>query len=74
MFQFYFALLTAFRGRSRGFRRGFGDRVLETERRGEEESAPDSQDLSSAASLDRGKVLNIMFPYFSKLTNNCLSH
>lgn len=57
MFSFvnHISISTAFRGRSRGFRRGFGDRVLETERRGEEESAPDSQDLSSAASLDRGK-------------------
>nr|CAH0108554.1 unnamed protein product [Daphnia galeata] len=44
---------SSFRGRSRGFRRGFGDRMMDSERRGEEESAPDSQDLSSAASLDR---------------------
>jgi len=28
--------------------------MMDSERRGEEESAPDSQDLSSAASLDRG--------------------
>lgn len=42
-----------FRGRSsRGFRRGFGDR-LENDRRREEDSAVDSQDLSSAASLER---------------------
>lgn len=50
---FVLCLFVAFRGRSRGFRRGFGDRVLDSERRVEEESAPDSQDLSSAASLDR---------------------
>lgn len=43
----------AFRGRGRGFHRGFGERGTEPERRAEEESAPDSQDLSSAASLDR---------------------
>lgn len=43
----------AFRGRGRGFHRGFGERSTEPERRVEEESAPDSQDLSSAASLDR---------------------
>ena len=49
-----------FRGRSRGFRRGFGDRMMDSERRGEEESAPDSQDLSSAASLDRGNVLDLV--------------
>lgn len=50
---------SGFRGRSRGFRRGFGDRMMDSERRGEEESAPDSQDLSSAASLDRGNELTI---------------
>lgn len=48
----------AFRGRSRGFRRGFGDRMMDSERRVEEESAPDSQDLSSAASLDRGNIFD----------------
>lgn len=51
--------MIAFRGRSRGFRRGFGDRLMDGERRGEEESAPDSQDLSSAASLDRGNYPRI---------------
>lgn len=53
---FILDVFPAFRGRSRGFRRGFGDRMMDTERRGEEESAPDSQDLSSAASLDRGNL------------------
>lgn len=33
---------------------------MDGERRGEEESAPDSQDLSSAASLDRGKYLEMV--------------
>ena len=49
-------MLLVFRGRSSrgGFRRGFGDRVMDNERRGEEESTLDSQDLSSAASLERG--------------------
>jgi len=43
-----------FRGRSsRGFRRGFGDRMMENDRRRDEDSALDSQDLSSAASLER---------------------
>jgi len=50
----------AFRGRSSrgggggGMRRGFGDRMMDSERRVEEDLAQDSQDLSSAASLDRG--------------------
>ena len=35
-------------------RRGFGDRMMDSERRVEEDLAQDSQDLSSAASLDRG--------------------
>lgn len=48
-------LISAYRGRlTRGLRRGFGERSIETERRGDEETAPDGQDLSSAASLDRG--------------------
>jgi hypothetical protein len=34
--------------------------MMDSERRGEEESAPDSQDLSSAASLDRGNVLDLV--------------
>lgn len=61
---FVLCLFVAFRGRSRGFRRGFGDRVLDSERRVEEESAPDSQDLSSAASLDRGKIANYVLLFF----------
>lgn len=55
--------IKGFRGRGRGFHRGFGERATEPERRAEEESAPDSQDLSSAASLDRG----IVFGYFNRV-------
>lgn len=47
-------------------RRGLGDRGKDAERRGEEESAPDSQDLSSAASLDRG---NLCYQVFNICTN-----
>ena len=37
--------------------------MMDTERRGEEESAPDSQDLSSAASLDRGNLNRYCFVF-----------
>ena len=40
--------------------------MMDSERRGEEESAPDSQDLSSAASLDRGNVMTRFDSIFYK--------